>query len=230
MGRHHWGWVGVSLRLIVTGTGRCGTGFVSRLLTSAGLPCGHERVFGPKGLIGARAMLEGPGGELMGDSSWLAAPYLEHECLANAFIVHLVRHPLRFAESLLKLYRDNLPSYAAYWRFQCSALPELETLDDDWPTRLVYYWLNWNRLIERQAHGRRWLRFRIEDEPVMLLDRLQAAGLLGEYDPVAIFDDRSYNTVRPGVPYPIKWDDVKDPGLRLDARAMGVRYGYARDI
>ena len=29
------------IELIVTGTGRCGTGFAAQWLTSIGIPCGH---------------------------------------------------------------------------------------------------------------------------------------------------------------------------------------------
>ena len=38
------------LKIISTGTGRCGTAYMSKLLTSVGIPCGHESLFTNKGL------------------------------------------------------------------------------------------------------------------------------------------------------------------------------------
>jgi len=81
---------GTDLKFLVTGTGRCGTGYIARLLTESGLLCTHEKVFGPRGI-------EKPSRKPLGDSSWLAAPYL------NNFpgpIIHIVRHPLAVLNSL----------------------------------------------------------------------------------------------------------------------------------
>ena len=39
----------VNLKYLVTGTGKCGTVFMARFLTSLGIPCGHESIFDWKG-------------------------------------------------------------------------------------------------------------------------------------------------------------------------------------
>jgi hypothetical protein len=72
------------LKLVLTGTGRCATGFYAKFLTSAGATCGHERFFGVGGLEAALDVLAA--GHWVGtvaESSWLAAPFLDSEPLVS---------------------------------------------------------------------------------------------------------------------------------------------------
>lgn len=57
-----------NIELVVTGTGRCGTGYVSEVLNRAGVPTGHEQIFTPYG-IAQKSYLRA-------ESSWLAVPHL----------------------------------------------------------------------------------------------------------------------------------------------------------
>ena len=66
-----------TLRVVVTGTGRSGTGFAARWLTSAGIPCGHEAFFSHRGYDKALVRLDLKYPELAAESSWMAAPYLD---------------------------------------------------------------------------------------------------------------------------------------------------------
>lgn len=77
------------MKLIVTGTGRCGTGYVAAVLNEAGMACGHEWRFGPHGDEGGADM----------DSSWMAAPYLEQHPEARRVL--LWRDPTEVIESFL---------------------------------------------------------------------------------------------------------------------------------
>ena len=72
------------MRVLITGTGRCGTGWMARALTAAGAPCGHEAAF--------TARRHGDC-DWVAESSWLAAPYLDR--LDGVYVVHLVRDPLK---------------------------------------------------------------------------------------------------------------------------------------
>jgi hypothetical protein len=55
---------------VVCGAGRSGTGYASQAFTATGHPCSHEEIFDP--------FRHGPDfGELQGDSSWLALPFLD---------------------------------------------------------------------------------------------------------------------------------------------------------
>src|SRR5690606_41523338 len=72
------------MRVLITGTGRCGTGWMAGALTAAGAPCGHEAAF--------TARRHGDC-DCVAESSWLTAPYLDR--LDGAYVVHLLRDPLK---------------------------------------------------------------------------------------------------------------------------------------
>ena len=147
--------MGRKLLFVATGTGRCGTKFVSHLLTGVGLPCGHETFFGSRGLEGAERFLAWRYPRYVGDCSWLAAPYLEtYEALRDAFVIHLLRHPKRYIDSHLKLWPEGRRT--AFSRFVCEHLPGVTLIDDvnDRATWEAYKWVHWNRMIERATANR----------------------------------------------------------------------------
>src|SRR4051794_440119 len=78
---------------VVTGTARSGTAYTAMLLSGLGLRIGHEDVFGPR-----TRSFDGWHGQ-DGDSSWLAAPFLDQ--LPDALVLHQVRHPLKVVRSLV---------------------------------------------------------------------------------------------------------------------------------
>lgn len=120
---------------LVVGTGRCGTVFVAKLLTSAGLPCGHECVFRHDGFDRGLARLRGEEpvelseisklaslrdeeqgnywfgdtAHVSADSSYMAAPYLDRPELADKMVVHVVRNPIQVVNSFavgFKYFKD----------------------------------------------------------------------------------------------------------------------------
>lgn len=78
---------------VVTGTARSGTAYAAMLLSGLGLRIGHEDVFGPR-----TRSFDGWQGQ-DGDSSWLAAPFLDQ--LPDALVLHQLRHPLKVVRSLV---------------------------------------------------------------------------------------------------------------------------------
>jgi len=177
----------MELKVLVTGTGRCGTNFMANLLTSLGHPCGHEAVFTPAGWTLAGEILRGrirpenseisKAGtilseymELVGDSSYMAAPYLGR---VDTFVIHVVRNPMhvvasligdkfrQFAESKPMDYED-LPGHFAYESFMYEHLPELH---EEMPVidRACLFYIRWNEIIE--ASGKVDIFHRIEDPP-----------------------------------------------------------------
>ncbi len=84
--------MGHSPRFVVVGTGRCGTTYVSEVLTRTGLACGHEDFFCPEG---PRRRLG-----LVGDVSWLAVPFLDS---IDVPTYHVYREPLAVVNSFLDL-------------------------------------------------------------------------------------------------------------------------------
>lgn len=124
------------IKLIITGTARAGTTFMSRFLTSAGIECGHEAVCGfwPEKLSGSP--------NAIAESSWCAAPYLRS---VDATVVHIVRNPFRVIPSMMAWRELDTPS-SPYTQFALSHVPEAENyigLD-----RYLCFWLGWMRFIE----------------------------------------------------------------------------------
>lgn len=86
-------------RFVVTGSGRCGTHYMSQLLTAAGVPCGHEHVFKPNRREQGGVATTWPDG-VQADSSWMAACVLP---LVQIPVVLLVRHPLLVVSSFVQI-------------------------------------------------------------------------------------------------------------------------------
>jgi hypothetical protein len=193
----------MQLEYLITGTGRCGTVYCAKYLTAAGIPCGHEAVFGPNGLGVALKRLDGvepivlseasqmrihPNGnitrlsayvdpeQIRADSSYLAAPFLDHERLKDTRVVHVVRNPVSVIQSFcyyLNYFQSHMPSPTneitrRYESFIYTALPELM---NSWLApveRCALYYVRWNRLIQEKLSGRPHLFLNIEDASVKL--------------------------------------------------------------
>lgn len=127
------------LKFIVTGTGRCGTGFVSSVLNECGIACGHELVFGP-------VRTERTAFEVEGDSSWLALPAIEGDPRFNpdTRVVHLRRDTEKVIASLERIrffedevhgnFRrfalqysgcDNARDFVRVWRERCDEVADV---------------------------------------------------------------------------------------------------------
>jgi len=220
--------VGRKLQFIVTGTGRCGSKFMTHFLTGIGWPCGHEVFFTPHGLAHVDRFLTWRHLRLVGACSWMAAPYLEtHEAIRDAFVIHLLRHPKRYIDSHLKLWPRKRRS--VFSRFVCDNLPEINLIDDmdDRFTWEAYKWIHWNRMIERATANRPHVRFQIEREPIELLEALAANGLfdMAKIDPAALYDDRQCNHVRDNET-DVQLDDISDGQVRHDLLELAGEYGY----
>lgn len=127
------------LKYLITGTGRSGTVYLARVLTSLGIPCGHESIFDHHGVDGAIERLSGKKeislsiassialkdkefhpieawvdtSSLLADSSYMAAPFLKHPILSETKIIHAVRDPLKVVNSFcnyLGYFRNSHPS------------------------------------------------------------------------------------------------------------------------
>ena len=145
---------------VITGTGRSGTGYVSKLLGELGVNCGHESVFHP-------VTKEVDFVDYQGDASWLAAPFVRS--LANKVMVfHQVRNPIAVAQSFVGIgfFNQNpTPDHTPYLRFIRGITGnnfEHLTAPEE---RFMFHWVNWNIYVERQASNAkcRYLRYKIED-------------------------------------------------------------------
>lgn len=223
------------LCLVVTGTGRCGTKFTSKVLESAGLSVKHQFIFRPgRGGPGSPEVLPeltelvtvediqyrlnaykasdwGPEAE----TSWLAAPYLKLPEMAGIVTVHLVRHPKKVIDSLVKCeVFENRHRYGLYTDFAHYWVPEMK--QEPTPiARAGRFYVNWNRIIEGWTN----IFWNIEADRLGLLD------LLGvHYDGRDIFNQIGYNG-RGGPAIDCDLDDF-GPKLRAEILQIAREYGY----
>lgn len=178
----------MGLKYIVTGTGRCGTVYFAKLLTSLGINCGHEAIFSNKGLDNAyeRMKQERPKVSLISelatpkseewfpegvdriqaDSSYMSAPFLDSEIADGAKIIHLVRHPLEVINSFvygLRYFRNdclNEDDFKDYHTFIYTYVPSILKYPDP-VTRAAVFYIEWNNLIESKANGKSYIRHNI---------------------------------------------------------------------
>lgn len=141
-------YLGRAPRFVLISTGRAGSKFTAELLTQLGIPCAHEGFFRPTGFTKRLAYL--------GDSSWLATPYLEAGLVGQVGpVIHQVRHPLEVVSSLYGIGFFSADAANPYQQF---ARRHFQTTGDELRD-CVRWWTEWNRRCERLAT----MTFRVED-------------------------------------------------------------------
>lgn len=211
------------LSLLVTGTGRCGTGYIANWLTSAGLRCGHEAIFMHRGMEAAlkRASMFT---QFRADASWMAAPYLGHEYLAGVPVVHAIRHPARVVASWI---RKGTEEYTPrYWNYLTSHLPELNSIDrqvDQFAARYVL----WTEIIQCGIDDHPAFIWRVEDGEEALLRWLADSNILDarHINRDQLFPDKSYNHKGGPGPDSVALADISEPWRERIAE-IAARYGY----
>lgn len=220
-------------RLLVTGCARSGTGYTAAVLSRLGLPCGHERVFGPAQLrrAGHGAWDAAPPWpeRVEAESSWLAAPLLG-ALPEGTLVLHQVRHPLAVMRSNLRI--GFFSSRSGYLDFACAHLPELERGTP--LERAARYWVGWNALVERGVaeRGLTCVRAGLEELDERGLRALLAR--LGRDVPVeevrAALQDVPGDTNTRGRradDVTVRYEDLADATLREALEQIARRYGYA---
>lgn len=218
--------------LIVTGTGRCGTGYIAHVLNSVNVKCSHEGVFAayhdaqgpviPDGLSTDEEIIgrvkkrhQNAWWNWQADSSWMAVPYLERPELEKMTVVHLVRDPKKTIDSMVRTGGFNPDIGGLFWQFQVKHLPALLETDDR-KIRAGLFYTKWNERAERKAT----IRWRVEDDVLDLLDLLEI-----DHRGKDVFADTSYNSRIGYGPTDIDLNGMPEPIL-TDLRQMTERYGY----
>jgi hypothetical protein len=193
----------MKLDYLITGTGRCGTVYCAKYLSAAGIPCGHEAIFDYRGLGAALGRLSGlepvslsdasqmrvhpdgtitrleayvDSGQLRAESSYLAAPYLNHDCLKDTQMVHVVRHPVAVIQSFchyLDYFSYHMPCpwneiTRRYENVIYAVVPELMNSALSPVERCAMYYIRWNGMIQDLLKNRNHLFLKIEDASVKL--------------------------------------------------------------
>jgi hypothetical protein len=228
------------LQYVVTGTGRSGTVYLANLLTKCGLPCGHESIFTPWGLDEALARLAGKSAvnvssisvescgdwfdgsrDLVADSSYMAAPFLDHAVLQDAHVLHVVRHPMDVINSFvigLNYFQAWIPP-DPWHTLIYTHVPELR-LDYHPLERAALYYVRWNQMIERRAAGRPYFFCQLETVPGQLL-----AYLGRRCEDESLLAARRVNSRMGGKPE-YTFEDIPAGSIRRELRDLSERYGY----
>jgi hypothetical protein len=176
------------LETLVVGTGRCGTAYMANLLTSMGVPCGHEAIFTERGLNEAINRLNDNKKikfskciteqikewtvpeEIIADSSYLSAPFLDHDILKDTTIIHVIRNPMQVITSFYKanyFSNDWPPHTVDFQNFIKSYVPNVYENNLNSVNRAALYFIEWNRLIEKKSKKR--FLYNINNDPEILL-------------------------------------------------------------
>jgi hypothetical protein len=183
------------MKLVVTGTGRSGTGWCATVLNSAGIFTGHENVFTPKAAAGG--LIDWC--EYVADASWLAVPRLP---LMNVDSCLVVRHPLEVVASMSHIGFGVEPHVN-----QFTAVAERAGMTPDLDGYLRF-WVSWNQ----QAMRHTYTVFRFEqllDDPERLTHWAKARYAPREVPGVVNDRDEWKTGDRPVV----GWDDFEDQDM-----------------
>lgn len=195
------------MKFVIVGTGRSGSGYIARVLSQAGIRCGHERVFNP--------FNEKLKTDLVGDSSWCAmAPRFRDELPEWVFLQ--TRHPLKVVSSFAKKWDRT----DAYWDMKASTIKRPLTGDDLVDGMACYV------DVVTEALELADMTWRLEDVNADLIYNL--ALLIGEYAP---FADQAIAAVPKNINQHVDgadltWEDLPASDLKQELRDLAERLGY----
>lgn len=221
-------------KFVITGIGRSGTNYSSKLFTAAGVETTWETAFKVN-----KRDLKAQGG----DSSWLAAPFLS-KLPEGTVILHQTRDPLKWLQSWLRsssrwplAHRQFVNEHSGLFRWDRGKHPQMD----------MRVFVRWNKMVEEQAAAGNYpyLRFKVEDldlakmqEIAVLIDAplkvKKAEKALVDVSKKTNTSDPQHRRVRvPNQPKQVeveatslKWADLS-LGPELDAfKALAVEYGY----
>lgn len=215
------------MRFAITGSGRCGTTYLSHLLTAAGIYCGHEQVYT---LTSVTDGTPPDWGDFTADSSWMALAHLP----LDVPLVLITRHPLAVVASYMEIgyFTTDLdnPCHEATATI-CPAVYDEPTPQD----AALRMWLHWNTLAAAHAE----LRFHIEHFTAPQLRRLlgwaggdphrapaaitQVAGYPDPRNRLQRLRDQTQTTWTAG------WEAHR-PDLAAQARELAAALGYDPEV
>lgn len=242
----------IKLKYLVVGTGRCGTVFTARLLTSLGISCGHESIFTNGGYKHAFDILKGNKSpqlsiisqfnvlndqriqkwidisDIKAESSYLAVPFLNYPAVKNVSLIHIVRNPLYVVDSFVRDFRyfetSDIKKLCPWQKFIYYHLPELHQISNQLE-RACYYYVKWNQMIEASFHLNRQSMFaRIEDMPTK-----QFFDFTYTLKTDTMYHNYLINTAKRSE-HDLQLSDIPNGDIKNSFVAMMNRYGYSNRI
>lgn len=145
--------------------------YIAQLLTDLGCPCGHEDYF-PKAISSTAYRLSRLGLTRLkwrvppyGEAAWEAPPYL-HLLPKRTIVFHQIRHPVDFVRSRQRkgLVRARFRERHATVKAGVTNKYQFWQLPLDAQIRyLVEFWIEWNALVEQNAAGMEYYRYRVDE-------------------------------------------------------------------
>lgn len=229
----------INLEYIVTGTGRCGTLYMSNLLTTLGIPCSHEGIFSHKGYEKAIEIIKEGKVEnsiiskdscdnlsefeykIIADSSYMSAPFLSK---FDAPAIHVVRNPLNVVGSFIGPYfnyfKNEEPKlekerecHFPYEKFIYEHVPELKKEITQLDRAFLFY-VRWNQMIEESK--KTILFHRIEDD-------IEPIKNLFKYKGNNFYKNKKSNSKEK---VSICVDDINNQEIKKELLEIMKRYGY----
>lgn len=216
------------LKFVIVGSAASGTGFMHKLLCNCDIPTGHETVFNP--FYDDRACIyddrkDVPDG-LVGESSYMALPYVERGLDPSTVVVHVVRDTMAVIRSLVgrKFLVGGPHGTEVYDAWGHAHLPLVVPLLHKPITTAIFYYLRWNERCERVSS----YRVRVEDlttgERVRDLLSVLHVDASDEKIAAAIAaTPTNYNSRTRGE---VSVEDVMSDTFVVELMNMAERYGY----
>jgi hypothetical protein len=231
---------------LVTGTGRCGSVYMARLLTSLGIPCSHEAIFNPGGIDRARRVMNGSEPvtnshcsrydlitkkpiedwvdttNICAESSYMAAPFLDDDMFSKSKIIHAVRNPMKVISSHIKdiNFFEPGPEIELWSNFVLKHMPSLNEISNTLE-KACFFYINWNMMIEKQSTQKPYLLHKVENECNESL--LQFLGVPNCGDKA--FKNTKINSWKTRQS-DICLEEIPDGSIKKDLIKIATRYGY----
>lgn len=226
---------------VITGTGRSGTQYISRIMRLCAVMCTHERInfrdrLNASGEFESRLKAIGADG----DSSWCIAAmmkYLPKDCV----VFHQVRNPV-------KTIRSGLANDVWFQSELCprhegrKVLADRHGIDFTWSENLeeravsaMRFWVEWNRLIEREAAEYRldYYRHRLEDVDRNIVSWIATVSGSPVHPSLCQEALDTFSRGFGGVPESpcekaksINWESLPDCTEKAEIEALALKYGY----
>lgn len=180
------------LQFLVSGTGRCGTVFFAHLLTSMGIPCGHEHIFNFESkkicferliypekrinsFVSENSLIDNEyhnkfvdTTKTVAESSYFLVPYLNENYLKGIPLLHVIRNPLKVIRSFVDdfyYFNDNIKedkNIIIFENFIYTNYPEIKKFKNPYD-RAAQYYISCNEKLLNQKNKRSYLMIKIEE-------------------------------------------------------------------
>ena len=100
--------------------------------------------------------------KIIADSSYMAMPYLSHECIKSVPVIHIIRNPFAVISSFVldfKYFADEHDEYQTWIYEQLPSIKDYKNAVD----RACAYYIEWNLRIEEQCLNRPYIRINVQN-------------------------------------------------------------------